>query len=158
MFFVFSEHSARTKNAPTKLGAIPAAANPCLPTLIMAKGFSQDKQWNWHNFRVCLAVGFIGQLAFGYPSSIIGVTLAQPAFLEYMGLLTLIDGKPGLSANANALIGATSGVFQAGAFFGVLIGSWVMDKYGKFFSKNVSVWLCYKHRLLAIPMHVLKSL
>ena len=76
------------------------------------KGFKQDKQWNWHNFFVCLSVGFIGQLAFGYPSSIIGVTLAQPAFLEYMGLLTLVDGKPALSATADSLIGATSGVFQ----------------------------------------------
>ena len=99
--------------------------------LTMAKGFRQDKQWNWHNFAICLAVGFIGQLAFGYPSSIIGVTLAQPAFLEYMGLLTLVDGKPALGAHADSLIGATSGVFQAGAFFGVMIGSWVMDKYGR---------------------------
>jgi hypothetical protein len=78
----------------------------------MAKGFAQDKQWNWHNFWICLGVGFVGQLAFGYPSSIIGVTLAQPAFLEYMGLLTVVDGVPGLSSNANSLIGATSGVFQ----------------------------------------------
>ena len=80
----------------------------------MAKGFAQDKQWNWHNFWICLVVGFIGQMAFGYPSSIIGVTLAQPAFLEYMGLLTVVDGVPGLSSNANSLIGATSGVFQVG--------------------------------------------
>ena len=80
----------------------------------MAKGFAQDKQWNWHNFWICLGVGFVGQLAFGYPSSIIGVTLAQPAFLEYMGLLTVVDGVPGLSSNANSLIGATSGVFQVG--------------------------------------------
>ena len=78
----------------------------------MSKGFAQDKQWNWHNFWICLGVGFVGQLAFGYPSSIIGVTLAQPAFLEYMGLLTVVDGVPGLSSNANSLIGATSGVFQ----------------------------------------------
>src|SRR5207248_1237827 len=81
---------------------------------LMAKGFAQDKQWNWHNFWICLSVGFVGQLAFGYPSSIIGVTLAQPAFLEYMGLLTVVDGVPRLRSNANSLIGATSGVFQVG--------------------------------------------
>lgn len=80
----------------------------------MAKGFAQDRQWNWHNFWICLTVGFVGQFAFGYPSSIIGVTLAQPAFLEYMGLLAVKDGVVGLSSNANALIGATSGVFQVG--------------------------------------------
>jgi MFS family permease len=97
----------------------------------MAKGFSQGRQWNWHNFWICLAIGFIGQMACGYPAGIIGVTLAQPAFLEYMGLLTLIDGKSVLSKHADSLLGATTGVFQAGAFFGVLIGSWVMDKYGR---------------------------
>ena len=80
----------------------------------MTKGFAQEKQWNWRNFWICLGVGFVGQLAFGYPSAIIGVTLAQPAFLEYMGLLTMVDGVPKLSLNANSLIGATSGVFQVG--------------------------------------------
>ena len=97
----------------------------------MAKGFSQEIQWNWYNFWICLGIGFIGQLAFAYPAAVIGVTLAQPAFLEYMDLLTTVDGKPGLSGHANSLIGAMSGVFQAGSFFGVLIGSWIMDKYGR---------------------------
>jgi MFS family permease len=97
----------------------------------MAKGLLQNRQWNWYNFWICLAIGFTGQLAASYPSSIIGVTLAQPAFLEYMGLVTLIDGEQKLNNHADALIGATTGVFQAGAFFGVLMGSWVMDKYGR---------------------------
>lgn len=44
----------------------------------------------------------MGQVAFGYPSSIIGVTLAQPAFLLYMKLITP-EGL--LTANANGLIG-----------------------------------------------------
>ena len=97
----------------------------------MAKGFLQNGQWNWYNFWICLALGFIGQLCCSYPAAVIGVTLAQPAFLEYMDLLTMINGKTGLNEEANSLIGATGGVFQAGAFFGVLIGSWVMDKYGR---------------------------
>lgn len=75
----------------------------------MSQGFKHDKQWNWRNFWIVFFVAWFGQLAFGYPSSIIGVTLAQPAFLEYMGLVT----ETGLTANANSLIGATSGVFQA---------------------------------------------
>ncbi|OCL08881.1 MFS transporter [Glonium stellatum] len=80
---------------------------------------------------VCLSIGFVGQLAASYPASVIGVTLAQPAFLEYMGLVTLVDGKQQMTKNANSLIGATTGVFQAGAFCGVLAGSWVMDRYGR---------------------------
>lgn len=61
----------------------------------------------WRNFWVCFSIS-LGQVAFGYPSSIIGTTLGQPAFLEYMGLVT----ATGLAPNANGLIGATSGVFQ----------------------------------------------
>ncbi len=60
------------------------------------------------NFWVCFAIS-LGQIAFGYPSSIIAVTLAQPTFLSYMGLINA-DGT--LSENATDLIGATSGVFQ----------------------------------------------
>lgn len=52
----------------------------------------------------------MGQVAFGYPSSIIGTTLGQPSFFLYMGL---IAPEGNLTANANGLIGATSGVFQA---------------------------------------------
>jgi len=62
----------------------------------------------WRNFWVCFSIS-LGQLAFGYPSSIIGTTLGQPAFLLYMGLVTP-EGT--LGKNANNLIGATSGVFQ----------------------------------------------
>ena len=82
-------------------------------------------------FWMCFGVGFVGQLAVGYPAAIISVTLAQPSFLEYMGLLTTINGKPGLDGHANSLLGATNGLFQAGAFFGVLAGSYIMDKYGR---------------------------
>jgi sugar porter (SP) family MFS transporter len=82
---------------------------------------------NWRNFWICFAIS-MGQVAFGYPSSIIGTTLGQPSFLLYMGL---IDAEGVLQGNAEDLIGATSGVFQAGAVFGVLGGSWVMDKWGR---------------------------
>ena len=60
------------------------------------------------NFWICFAIS-LGQIAFGYPASIIATTLGQPAFLLYMGLVKE-DGSMG--GNANALIGATSGVFQ----------------------------------------------
>lgn len=45
--------------------------------------------------------------------------------------MKLVDEKGNLTQDAEALIGATSGVFQAGAFFGILIGSLVMDKWGR---------------------------
>jgi MFS family permease len=85
----------------------------------------------WHfspyNLWVCFLVS-LGQIAFGYPASIIGVTLAQPPFLAYMGL---IDAKGEYTGNANQLIGATSGVFQAGATINVFIASYVCDKWGR---------------------------
>jgi MFS family permease len=70
----------------------------------------------------------LGQIAFGYPASIIGVTLAQPPFLAYMGL---IDAAGEYTANSSSLIGACSGVFQAGATINVFIASWVCDKWGR---------------------------
>jgi hypothetical protein len=69
------------------------------------------RNMNWRNFWVCFAIS-MGQVAFGYPSSIIGTTLGQPAFLLYMGLITP-EGAP--TNNSNNLIGATSGVFQVRA-------------------------------------------
>ncbi|OAL34542.1 hypothetical protein AYO20_06172 [Fonsecaea nubica] len=93
------------------------------------KGFEQDRQWNWRNFWICFALASSGMAAFGYPSSIIGVTLAQPSFLFYM---KLIDPAMGEKAhNADSLIGAMSGVIQAGACIGVIIASELMDRWGR---------------------------
>lgn len=33
----------------------------------------KDEQYNWRNFWICFLVS-LGQIAFGYPASIIGVT------------------------------------------------------------------------------------
>ena len=67
------------------------------------------RQTNGKNLLFCILLS-LGLVAFGYPASIIGTTLAQPPFLVYMGL---VDPKTGiLTANANGLIGAMSGVFQ----------------------------------------------
>lgn len=94
------------------------------------KGFTSGKEWNWKNFWICFGLA-CGQLAFGYPASIIGVTLAQPSFLIYMKLLDVTAEPPRLVPDADSLIGAMSGVFQAGAFLGVIIGSFIMDRYGR---------------------------
>ena len=38
-----------------------------------ASKHSSDEQYNWRNFWICFIVS-LGQIAFGYPASIIGVT------------------------------------------------------------------------------------
>lgn len=48
-----------------------------------------------------------------------------------MKLLNLTVDPPVLTSNADSLIGAMSGVFQAGAFLGVITGSFIMDRYGR---------------------------
>lgn len=117
------------------------------------------RQFNWYNFWVCFLVS-LGQIAFGYPASIIGTTLGLPSFHIYMGLVNA-DGTT--SDNAENLIGAMSGVFQAGAFFGVIIGSWVMDKWGRkigmtycaFFSILGGALLCGSNGpAYVLPSHV----
>lgn len=86
------------------------------------------RHFNGYNFFICWLVS-CGQIAFGYPASIIGTTLAQPPFLVYMKLIDPATGE--LAKNADQLIGATSGIFQAGAFINVFIAGWVSDKWGR---------------------------
>lgn len=70
---------------------------------------SIKSQFNGYNFYVCFLVS-LGQIAFGYPASIIGTTLGEPPFLIYMGLL---DAETGLmSGDSEALIGTINGLFQ----------------------------------------------
>lgn len=107
--------------------------------------FGSKRHFNGWNFFICWLVS-LGQIAFGYPASIIGTTLAQPSFLVYMKLVDPTAGT--LTENADQLIGATSGVFQvcylkclrayhladliqAGAFFNVFIAGWVSDRWGR---------------------------
>lgn len=53
------------------------------------------------------------------------MTLGQPSFLEYMGLLGA-DGK--VVGNLLNTVGAMSGVFQAGAAINTILTAVVMDK------------------------------
>ncbi|KIW35050.1 uncharacterized protein PV07_01776 [Cladophialophora immunda] len=55
--------------------------------------FGTERHWSAWNFFICFMVS-LGQIAFGYPASIIGVTLAQPSFLVYMGLLDVTQDPP----------------------------------------------------------------
>lgn len=56
-----------------------------------------------------------GSLSYGYCTTIIASTLGHDTFLEYFHLVAGVDD------NANALIGSTNGLFQAGGFFGALL-------------------------------------
>ena len=77
----------------------------------------QKRQFNWYNFFICFLVS-LGQVAFGYPASIIGTTLGEPSFLVYMKLFDL--KSEALTSNANQLIGAMSGVFQVRVIWAIL--------------------------------------
>ncbi|OAG43644.1 hypothetical protein AYO21_02230 [Fonsecaea monophora] len=84
--------------------------------------------WNGWNFFVCWLVS-LGQLACGYPSSGISITLGTGSFLTYMGI---VDAETGaLSSDGNALIGAVSGVYFAGACFGVVLAGFITDRFGR---------------------------
>ena len=89
-----------------------------------------SRHWNWYNFFISWLVS-LGQIAFGYPASIIGTTLGEPSFLTYMGLLDVSVNPPVEKGDANQLIGATSGVFQAGAAINVFLAGWVADRWGR---------------------------
>ena len=74
----------------------------------MAAGFAGERQFSWRAFFTCLMIA-LSIMGFGYPTAILGTTLSQPSFLEYMHLIDA-DGKP--TSNATQLTGATNGVYQ----------------------------------------------
>jgi len=64
-----------------------------------------------------------GAAVFGYGGSIIGTTLGQPSFLEYMGL----DTNP----HADQLFGAMNSLFYIGGLFGGFMAGYLSDIYGR---------------------------
>lgn len=89
---------------------------------------SSDRHFTWRNLITCYLIT-LGQLAFGYPASIISTTLGSPAFLEYM---QLVDPETGVaSQRENAIIGTTNGLFQAGAFVNTFITCYALEKLGR---------------------------
>lgn len=78
----------------------------------MTTGFSKERQFTWHAFFICFVISF-GALSFGYPTAILGTTFSQETFNTYMDL---VDSDRKTTAGAQALIGATSGVYQVRKF------------------------------------------
>lgn len=67
----------------------------------------------------------LGSLSYGYCASIIASTLGQPQFLEYFGFVA--EENP----NAEALLGATNGLFQTGGLFGSLLIGYTADRFSR---------------------------
>ena len=65
----------------------------------------------------------LGSFTYGYGSSIIATTLAQPSFTFYFNLDTAL--------NAPQLLGAINGLFQAGGFLGALSCVWTANFLGR---------------------------
>lgn len=87
-----------------------------------------QSHFNWRNFFITYLISY-GQIAFGYPASIISTTLGNPNFQVYMGL---VDPKTGEATDRqNSITGATNGVFQAGAFINTFITCWALEKLGR---------------------------
>ena len=93
---------------------------------------AESKKINWRNFFLCFGLS-LGQFGFGYPASIISFVLANEDFLKYTGLQD--ENGPNES-----LIGATNGVFQAGAVINIVLTVIVLERYGR---KNCIYYQCF---------------
>ncbi|KAK5216030.1 hypothetical protein LTR72_010906 [Exophiala xenobiotica] len=65
----------------------------------------------------------IASITYGYASAIIGTTLGQPSFNDYMRLET--------RTNATALTGAIVAMWYAGSVFGCFAQGWISNRYGR---------------------------
>lgn len=93
----------------------------------------KKRQFRLYNVLVTALMG-TGSFGAGYAASIIGTTLAQPAFLSYFGLTTRPD--------ATQLIATTNGLFFAGGVLGVATISWMADHWGRLWALRVSGAVC----------------
>ncbi|KAG7412362.1 High-affinity glucose transporter [Fusarium oxysporum f. sp. rapae] len=67
----------------------------------------------------------LGSFSYGYSASIIASTLGQSHFISYFHLDPIHD------SNANALLGATNGLFQTGGLFGALLIGHCADRFSR---------------------------
>ncbi|KAK5045419.1 hypothetical protein LTR84_009283 [Exophiala bonariae] len=87
-------------------------------------GKEKHESRSWLNVLIVIFVT-LGSFSYGYSASIIASTLGQPRFLEYFGLV--VSKNP----NANALLGATNGLFQTGGVFGALLVGPLADRFSR---------------------------
>ncbi|KAH0836949.1 hypothetical protein AYO21_01742 [Fonsecaea monophora] len=84
--------------------------------------------YSWYNLSIVFAL-CLGSLSYGYCFSIISTTLGQPGFFKYFGLAAA-PTEPNY-AYTNRILGATSGLFSAGAFMGCWTMGWMCDARGR---------------------------
>ncbi|EXJ89882.1 hypothetical protein A1O3_02949 [Capronia epimyces CBS 606.96] len=86
-----------------------------------------DSQHKKRHFRLSIILFNIlmcfGSLSFAYSGAVIGTTLGQPSFYEYMELDKMAD--------ESGVIGATTSMYYVGGFFGAFFSHWVGDRYGR---------------------------
>ncbi|EXJ90151.1 hypothetical protein A1O3_03220 [Capronia epimyces CBS 606.96] len=83
-----------------------------------------DKQSHYSTKMVLAVTGIsMGAISYSYAGSIVGTTLGQPSFIQYMGLAT--------NPNAEGLIGTVVGLFYAGGVFGALLNTYLADSLGR---------------------------
>ncbi len=79
--------------------------------------------------QVVLALCF-GSLTYGYVFSILTTTFGQPGFFSYLHhTQDPSDADP--HAYTNEILGAISGLFSAGGFFGSLFMGWLSESRGR---------------------------
>ena len=83
---------------------------------------SARRQYRLYNVLMVVIMG-LGSIAYGYASSILATTLAQPTFIAHFNL----HGRH----NANQLIGLMNSLYQAGGVIGVLTVPLFADRWGR---------------------------
>lgn len=95
---------------------------PETPLELEALESTSRRHYKWSTVFHVIGISW-GAAAQGYGASIIGTTLGQPSFLEYMGLDT--------ASNASQLIGAMNSLFYIGGLFGAFAAGYFSDVYGR---------------------------
>ncbi|PPJ54681.1 hypothetical protein CBER1_05983 [Cercospora berteroae] len=87
--------------------------------------------YNWRIYAFAIIVSF-GVLAYGYDSSFIGTTIAQPAFKRDFGMLNMSK------AEQDAVSGNLTSIYSAGGFFGALFMFLSLELLGRWWTIVIS--------------------
>lgn len=121
--FTFVTHKSSIKTCPASnlVGTKYTMSNPAATSMEHLE-HTHGRQFRWYNIIMIFAMS-MGSILVGYANSVIGTALAQPSFIQYMGL----DRR----GNANELIGMTNSLFQTGGVIGSLVTPTICDRWGR---------------------------
>ncbi|KAK5311535.1 hypothetical protein LTR93_011688 [Exophiala xenobiotica] len=104
--------------------AVPSAAHHQIDHYNpVAMEHQKGRQYRWYNVIVVIMMSLGATATYGYTSNVVGMTLAQPTFIVYMGL----DTAP----NATDLMGLCTSLFVAGGVAGLVFSAWSSDYLGR---------------------------